>query len=93
MDKEKEFTVPNLIEWLKTMPENKKYDWSSARTCLLGQWCQSKGLKGETLRAMSCVLGREEVFYDIALRESHRCTFGQALQRALSVTSIDRGDK
>ena len=86
MSKQSDFSVENLIEWLKTMPPDRRYDWSRAKECLIGQWCESKGLKGDALHRKSCELGVKDEFYDIALRETHRSTFGAALDRALAIS-------
>ncbi len=77
-----DFSVKNLIRWVETQPPQKVYDWSSARNCLLGQWCKSLGMKGDELFEKSIALAKLDTFYDIALRESHKCTFGDALERA-----------
>jgi hypothetical protein len=90
MASQNDFSVENLIWWLETMPPDKRYDWTSPPHCLLGQWCASKGIKGAALRAKSIELARENDFYDIALLETHQCTFGRALERALAISSGDR---
>jgi hypothetical protein len=84
MAKRKNFSVKALIKWLETKPESERYDWSTASNCLLGQWCRSQGLEGRALHSKSCELGKEDAFYDIALRDTSRCTFGEALRRASS---------
>lgn len=87
MVKRKDFSVKALVKWLETMPADKEYDWSNASNCLLGQWCKSQGLDGDKLHDKSCDLGKEDVFYDIALRQPRQCTFGAALRRASALSS------
>lgn len=86
-----EFSVRSLIGWLETQPADKEYDWMEASKCLLGQWCQSKGLCGDGLHDKSVELGESDVFYKIALRDIHRCTFGAALKRARAALAEYRG--
>lgn len=82
----KNFSKRDLVEWLETQPADKRYDWSSATNCLLGQWCKSKGLSGKQVHDKSVALGKLDVFYDIALRDTGRCTFGAALERAKALS-------
>jgi len=80
------FSLESLIAWLEKQPAEKKYDWSSADECLLGQWCKFNGLKGAAAREKSLVLGAPvnflEPIYQTALGSLHECTFGAALTRA-----------
>lgn len=78
-----DFTVKNLIEWLESKPAGRSYNWTTAGSCLLGQWCGSKGMTGKARREKSVSLGRDDWFYQIAL--CYPYTFGDALQRARSL--------
>lgn len=89
----RDFSVKNLIEWIETKPADEGYNWADSMKCLLGQWCASKGLRGDRLHDKSCALGQLNEFYDIALRDYKKCTFGAALKRAkaLVVSSTNGG--
>jgi len=84
MTEEMDFTVEDLVKWIENQPPDKRYDWTTAGSCLLGQWCKSKGLKGPALRNKSIELGHDDDFYRIAL-SGYPFTFGAALDRARSL--------
>ncbi|MCK1363512.1 hypothetical protein [Bradyrhizobium sp. 62] len=85
MSEQMEFTVKDLVEWIGKQPPDKRYDWTTAGSCLLGQWCKSKGMKGPALRNKSIELGHDDDFYRIALA-GYPFTFGAAMDRARSLT-------
>jgi hypothetical protein len=84
------FSLDSLIAWLEKQPADKEYNWSLAGSCLLGQWCEARGLLGGELFNKSLELGQwsngNDVFAEVALGNLSECTFGAALKRARALS-------
>lgn len=76
------YSFRDFVAWLATQPARKKYDWTDARHCAVGQWLSSLGLQGNVLHRTSCDLtSRHDGFGEVSVYRGPY-TFGAALKRA-----------